>query len=116
MAAAEQREVPMLDHALAYLAEGYPVFPICSPAMGKHYHGQNVCSNPGKTPLVAWAPFQERLPTEPELRVWWIRWPLANIGMATGLLSNVLVLDADGTEARKECLKRGGLDATPTVW
>jgi hypothetical protein len=116
MAVAEQSETPMLQHALDYLADGYPVFPVCSPLMGKHYHGHTLCTNPGKVPLVPWAPYQERLPTDPEVRVWWIRWPNANIGMATGLLSNVLVLDADGTEARKECLKRGGIEHTPTVW
>lgn len=116
MAAAEHQDRPMLDHALDYVERGYPVFPVCSPRMGKHYHGSALCTNPGKTPLVAWAAFQERVPSEAEVRVWWARWPLANIGMATGVLSGVLVLDADGTEARKECLKRGGLDETPTVW
>lgn len=116
MASAEPSEMPMIEHALAYLEQGYPVFPVCSPKMSTHYHGQTICTNPGKTPLVPWAPFQERLPTDPEVRVWWIRWPNANIGMATGVLSGVLVLDADGGDARKECLRRGGLDATRAVW
>lgn len=116
MAAADPHERPMVEHALEYLARGYPVFAVCSPKMGQHYHGQHRCANPGKTPLVAWAPFQERLPTDDEVRSWWSRWPDANIGMATGVLSGILVLDADGTEARKACLQRGGLDRTPTVW
>lgn len=116
MAAAQPHETPMLDHALGYLESGYPVFAVCSPRMGTHYHAQALCANPGKVPLVPWAPFQERLPTDADVRVWWMRWPTANIGMATGILSGVLVLDADGGEARKTCLTRGGLDATPTVW
>jgi len=106
----------MVDYALEYLSQGYPVFPVCSPKFSQHYHGQTLCANPGKVPMVPWAPYQERLPTEPEVRVWWIRWPLANIGLATGVLSGVLVLDADGGDARKECLRRGGLDATRAVW
>jgi len=67
-------------------------------------------------PMVAWAPYQDRLPTETEVRMWWARWPKANIGFATGALSGVFVLDADGTEARKECLRLGGIDRTRAVW
>ncbi len=71
----------MLDHALAYLKQGLPVFP--------------VRPGPKKQPLIKWKVLQERLPTEAEVREWWGRWPDANIGMATGALSNRLVLDVD---------------------
>lgn len=128
MAAAEQNAVPMLDHALAYLHAELPVFPICSPLMVGHKHRvpgttvYEVCGTGaikdgmGKTPLVRWRGYQLDLPSEDDLRGWWATWPFANIGMATGALSGILVLDADGTDARKECLRRGGLDETPTVW
>lgn len=124
MAAAEPGKQTMLEHAQAYLRDGLPVFPICTPLMVGHQHRDPdtqklyTCAGDtmGKTPLVRWKIYQAILPTEAEVRTWWARWPNANIGMATGSLSGILVLDADGTEARKECLRLGGLNQTPTVW
>lgn len=124
MGAAERQDEPMLYHALEYLHAGLPVFPICSPLMGAHTHRNpdtrrdEPCTGDrvGKTPLVRWRGYQQQLPDEDDVRLWWKRWPQANIGLATGELSGVLVLDADGTEARKEVLRRGGLENTPTVW
>lgn len=124
MAAADRADVPMLAEALAYLRAELPVFPVCSPAMIGHKHRDPqtremvLCTGGGvgKTPLIRWRGCQLDLPSEDDVRSWWSQWPDANIGMATGELSGVLVLDADGTEARKGCLQRGGLDETPTVW
>ena len=106
----------MLAHALEYLQLGYPVFPVCSPAMGQHRHGNAGCANPGKRPLVRWEAYQERLPTINEVRDWWTRWPTANIGMATGALSGVIVLDCDSGDAKKLAMGEGGLDRTPAVF
>ncbi len=122
MAAAEATKKPMLHYALEYLALGYPVFPICSPLMGAHQHrreGRMVDCAPdkrGKNPMIRWGPYQERLPTVQDIRDWWTRWPNANIGMATGALSGVIVLDCDSGEARQLALARGGLERTPAVW
>lgn len=124
MAAAEQAEQPMLDHALAYLHAELPIFPVCSPKMVGHQHRDPAtrqmvtCTGDrvGKVPLVRWRGYQIDLPSEDDVRAWWSQWPDANIGLCTGELSGILVLDADGTEARKTCLMRGGLDETPTVW
>jgi Bifunctional DNA primase/polymerase, N-terminal len=44
---------------------------------------------------MAWTPFQERLPTVAELHSWWRRWPHANVGVATGMASQLRVLDVD---------------------
>ena len=125
MSSPEPSRKPMLEYAVAYLRDGLPIFPVCSPAMPIHQHKDPdtgkpfTCSEPktlGKTPLVRWRGYQSQLPEEDDVRFWWRKWPQANIGLATGELAGVLVLDADGTDARKECLKRGGLDQTPTVW
>ena len=49
-----------------------------------------------KTPLVAsWTEFQTRKPTEEEVKKWWIVHPDANIGIITGKVSNLLVVDID---------------------
>lgn len=106
----------MLEHALEYLQLGYPVFPVCSPAMGQHRHRNATCTSVGKRPLVAWEPYQTRLPTINEVRKWWSDWPLANIGMPTGQLSGVVVLDADSGDAKKLAMEQGGVDRTPAVF
>ncbi|MFN8525142.1 MAG: bifunctional DNA primase/polymerase [Chloroflexota bacterium] len=107
---------PMVEHALHALARGLPVFPICSPlSEGRCLeHGQ--CSNAGKRPLVRWEAYQSSLPSEQEIRSWWGRWPHANIGMATGALSGVVVLDVDSPEAKKMALQEGGCDETVVVF
>jgi hypothetical protein len=106
----------MLQSALEYLNLGYPVFPVCSPTMGQHSHRNQPCKNPGKRPLIAWEPFQTRRPTINEVREWWARWPLANIGMPTGRLSGIVVLDADSGDAKKLAMDQGGVDRTPAVF
>lgn len=122
MANAERNAKPMLDHALEALGMGYPVFPVCSPLMGAHQHranGRFVDCPPdkrGKTPMVGWKQWQDELPSKERVEAWWERWPLANIGMATGALSGVVVLDCDNADARQLALERGGLGKTPAVW
>jgi len=69
----------MFDSAIALVGKGKPVFPC-----GKD-----------KKPLVAWADFQKRIPTVDEVREWWTKWPEANIGMPTGKLSGISVVDID---------------------
>ncbi len=48
-----------------------------------------------KKPLVKWEEFKRRFPTEKEITEWWSKWPDANITLICGLLSNVVVIDAD---------------------
>src|SRR5215471_17442581 len=113
MTVADRRESApnMLEHALAYLDDEWSIFPVCTPIIGRsdrcRRHGQ--CRNPGKTPLVKWGTYQDRLATRDEVNEWWTRhdWHQANIGMATGQLSDVVVVDLDGELARKEAGRRG---------
>jgi len=74
----------LADEALWISREGFPVFPV-----ERH----------SKKPLVRWQPYQQRLQTEQEVKNWWERWPEANIGMATGSLSRLVVLDCDSPDA-----------------
>lgn len=77
--------------ALNYMGRGWAVVPI-APA--------------GKRPLVRWQAFQERPPTEGEIREWYARWPAAGVGVVTGVVSGLAVLDIDprhgGTESLAE--------------
>jgi hypothetical protein len=58
------RKSSCLAAALGYLRRGWSVVPVC-PAdhlgVGKA-HGRR-CTSPGKAPLVAWKPYQDRPPT-----------------------------------------------------
>lgn len=94
--------------ALRYLDEGRSVFPVCRPAGRPHrciHHGN--CTSPGKVPLVAWDRYQDQLPTREEVISWWTVWPDANIGMATGHVSGIDVLDGDSMDARSWATEQG---------
>src|SRR5215467_10135088 len=73
--------------ALSILAQGFPVFPV---------------EHQSKKPLVKWQVYQNKLPTEEEVKSWWKKWPDANIGMATGELSGLVVVDCDTPEATEQ--------------
>jgi len=75
----------LLDTALKLLGSGMPVFPV----------GRD------KKPLVAWKQYQERLPIEEEVKTWWNQHPYANIGLTTGHLSGLIVVDPDSQEATR---------------
>ena len=68
------------DEARAALARGWAPLPL-EPG--------------GKRPLVAWSKFQQRRPSASELRYWWRRWPDAGLGLVTGAVSGLVVLDVD---------------------
>ena len=115
----------MYQAAYLYLNDGRSVFPVCNPAWEGHTHRyedepgkwtEDTCRNPGKTPLVPWRRFITQRATEEQIAIWWKRWPDANIGMATGTVSGVVVLDCDGADARKDALRLGGVDQTPTIF
>ena len=61
----------------------------------------------GKRPLLEWAPYKERRPSEEQVRAWWGQWPDANVGIVTGAVSGIVALDVDGREARRALASRG---------
>lgn len=73
----------MLRHALNYLSLGFSVIPL---------------EPRGKKPLISWAEFQKRRASEKEVREWFKKWPDANLGIVTGNISTVAVVDLDGPE------------------
>lgn len=104
----KEEQPDMLGAALGYLKRGWSVLPICAPSPGGgcRQHGDG-CKSPGKTPLVPWKEYQEHLPSEDDVRLWYRRWPTANIGLATGAVSGVVVIDADSESAIQFVLGRG---------
>lgn len=110
----EEPDRPMVAYALDYLQAGRSVFPVCTPTRPGHCVQHGTCRHPGKIPLIAWDAYQERLPDPSEITLWWQRWPEANIGMATGLVSGVDVLDGDSPEAR-DYVRTQGIEWGPQV-
>jgi len=70
----------ILPAALKYLKRGWSVIPV----------GWD------KKPLVKWKPYQERLPSEDEIRKWWGDYPVAGIALICGSVSGgVYAVDID---------------------
>ncbi|HOO13173.1 MAG TPA: bifunctional DNA primase/polymerase, partial [Bacillota bacterium] len=87
-----------LEAALQYLQKDWSVIPCHSIKNGRCTCGRADCDKPGKHSIIKWKEYQTRHATEEEVKKWWRRWPFANIGIVTGAISGLLVLDIDGTE------------------
>ena len=89
----------MIDAALEYLNQGYCVIPI----------------KRNKRPyLMTWAEYQDKMPTADSVKKWWSTWPDANIGIVTGNISGICVVDVDSKAAGHE-IKKLLPDILPTV-
>jgi hypothetical protein len=59
-----------------------------------------------KRPLVRWEEFQHRHPNEAEARGWLRQWPEAGIGVLTGPISGLVVIDVDAGHGGSESLEK----------
>lgn len=71
----------------------------------------------GKRPLVRWERFQHKPSTDLEILSWFSRWPGANLGIVTGAVSSLVVLDVDprhnGNQSLEDlCREHGALPDT----
>jgi putative DNA primase/helicase len=78
-------EMKLKEEALKYQEAGFGVIPV----------------GPNKRPLVRWAEFQVRKASSDEVRAWWNEWPTASIGVITGPINDLTVIDCDSEEAIK---------------
>jgi len=54
--------------------------------------------NHDKKPFFKWYAYQNKKATAEEIRQWWHKWPNAMIGIVTGQISNLFVVDCDTQE------------------
>ena len=92
----------MLDHALQYAHRGWHVFPLHSVRNGLCSCGKPSCENPAKHPRTEHGLLDATIDVD-TIAKWWSTWPDANIGIRTGQISGVVVLDLDA--------KNGGLES-----
>jgi hypothetical protein len=83
-----------LEAALSYLERGWSVI---------------AASRETKKPPIPWKEFQERRPTEDEVRGWFDQWPTANVAIVTGEISGVVAIDVDGP-AGEAALRAAGIE------
>lgn len=84
----------LMEAALGYAYRGWRVFPLNGIFNGRCTCGRRDCSSPGKHPLVRRC-LHEASSELKQVSVWWRRWPLANIAIATGEGSGLVVIDVD---------------------
>jgi len=81
----------VLEMAYEYISRGYSVIPL---------------EPRGKKPIIKWQEFQERYATREELNTWFEN-TRNNIGIVTGRISGITVLDCDTPEAEALARKLG---------
>jgi len=83
----------LLQAAMQYAGIGWLVLPLHNPVDGACSCGR-ACPSPAKHPRTLHG-LQDATIDEATIAKWWRRWPEANIGVATGAQSGIIVLDVD---------------------
>lgn len=81
--------------AIAYARRGWSVIPLHTPEGDGCSCGRRDCPAPGKHPRARWEAAMRERASEAQVIAWWHRWPDANIGVVTGPVSGLAVLDID---------------------
>jgi hypothetical protein len=85
----------MLRAALRYAkSHGCSILPLHSVKNGRCACGARSCPNLGKHPLTKHG-VKDATTDKATIRAWWRKWPRANIGIATGARSKLVVVDID---------------------
>lgn len=80
-----------LDAALYYASLGWSVIPIRAK---------------DKKPSIKWEKYQNERAGAEQIRAWWKKWPAANVGIVTGAISGIIVLDVDGEDGRQSLVNK----------
>jgi hypothetical protein len=113
------KNLTLIEAAQQFTTKHIPVLPVCAIVDGKSLCGNSNC--PGsKHPLTILVPHgvKDSTTNEATIQSWNTKFPNANIGIATGAVSNLVVLDIDpkngGDKTFQELIeKHGELPETP---
>ena len=98
---------------------GLHVIPLHTIAGGRCSCGSGLdCAHPGKHPRTPNG-VKDATTDRRTIKGWWNKWPEANIGIATGRLSNLFIIDVDGDVGKSSLeqlqAEHGRLPKTVTV-
>jgi hypothetical protein len=95
-----------LKSALAYAEVGFYVFPLYEACEGRcSCRNANRCKHPGKHPRTRHG--VKDASTDPDcIERWWKKWPGANVAIATGSNSGILVIDIDPKHGGSESFRQ----------
>jgi hypothetical protein len=82
------------EAAFGYARRGWRVFPLHGIFNGTCTCGRSDCSSAGKHPLVRRGLYEATTDAD-KIADWWRRWRSANVGIATGAVSGIVVIDVD---------------------
>jgi hypothetical protein len=95
----------LLAAALTYAAHGWMVLPLHTPGSEGCSCGQDCGGSAGKHPRTPHGLYDaSRQPDQ--LWRWWHRWPNANVGIRTGQISGLVILDVDVRHSGQDSLER----------
>ena len=61
--------------------------------------------NKDKKPLIKWTEYQKKRADVAQIKLWWNKWPEAMVGIVTGKISGISVIDVDTEQGFKEINK-----------
>lgn len=93
-----------IEYAIECAARGWRVMPLHHIENGACTCRKSGCRTPAKHPRIL-DPLNRATTDQKQLRDWWEMWPAANIGVATGEASKLIVLDVDPKNGGNETLK-----------
>jgi len=93
-----------LTAALDYARRGWPLIPLHAATADGCSCARDECSSVGKHPRTEHG-LKDATTDEGVIGRWWDKWPEANVGIVTGAVSGLVVLDVDPRHGGDESLR-----------
>ena len=107
----ESAKINLVGYALSYAKRGWYVFPLHNIRKEHCSCGNPECEHPGKHPRTDHG-HNDATTDEPQIMKWWTEVPDANIGIRTGKVSGISVLDIDRDKGGFILIKEFDVPAT----
>jgi hypothetical protein len=106
-----------LDAAADYYTLNLSVIPLCPPDHSGHLPQKHAatCTRPGKQPPWSWKKYMKQRATAEQVERWWRDNPNLNVGVVTGKVSRIVMVDIDTPEGAAEWERLCGGEA-PETW